>query len=261
MIETICPHCGNKKTFSDVYAGRTFRCPNCKEPVKIQNISEIIQSEEDSHEPPLEDQFKEYEKNTLAEKEQRIREKKSELRLLSIGIFILLCLFVVPFIYGCIGAIDEGEVGLLLGAILVFGLPSVLLVLRILSINRVIYELEKLDVKDPNFETSFASISTQHLKKTKSESSETGCYVATSIYGSYDCPEVWTLRRFRDQVLDETWYGRLFIRIYYAISPKLVSWFGETRWFRVFWRKRLDSFVRNLQAKGFESTQYEDKTY
>lgn len=25
------------------------------------------------------------------------------------------------------------------------------------------------------------------------------CYIATSVYGSYDCPEVWTLRRFRDK--------------------------------------------------------------
>ena len=25
-----------------------------------------------------------------------------------------------------------------------------------------------------------------------------GCYVATCVYGSYDCPEVWVLRRFRD---------------------------------------------------------------
>ena len=27
------------------------------------------------------------------------------------------------------------------------------------------------------------------------------------IYGSYDCPEVWTLRRYRDKFLSETWYG------------------------------------------------------
>ena len=27
------------------------------------------------------------------------------------------------------------------------------------------------------------------------------CYVATAVYGSYDCPEVWTLRRFRDVCL------------------------------------------------------------
>ncbi len=32
-----------------------------------------------------------------------------------------------------------------------------------------------------------------------------GCYIATCVYGSYDCPQVWTLRRFRDYTLDETW--------------------------------------------------------
>lgn len=37
-----------------------------------------------------------------------------------------------------------------------------------------------------------------------------GCYVATAVYGSYDCPQVWTLRRFRDYTLAETWYGRAF---------------------------------------------------
>ncbi|MDO5478959.1 MAG: CFI-box-CTERM domain-containing protein [Clostridia bacterium] len=53
-----------------------------------------------------------------------------------------------------------------------------------------------------------------------------GCYVATAVYGSYDCPEVWTLRRFRDDTLAKTWYGRMFIRVYYAVSPTLVKWFG-----------------------------------
>ena len=33
-----------------------------------------------------------------------------------------------------------------------------------------------------------------------------GCYVATAVYGSYDCPQVWTLRRYRDDTLAETWY-------------------------------------------------------
>lgn len=37
-----------------------------------------------------------------------------------------------------------------------------------------------------------------------------GCYIATFVYGSYDCSQVWTLRRFRDNTLDETWYGRFF---------------------------------------------------
>ena len=90
-------------------------------------------------------------------------------------------------------------------------------------------------------------------------SSKNGCYVATAVYGSYNCPEVWTLRRFRDNTLDSTWYGRAFIKTYYAISPTLVKWFGEMRWFKKMWKKPLDRMVYSLQKKGVESTPYKDK--
>ena len=85
-----------------------------------------------------------------------------------------------------------------------------------------------------------------------------GCYVATAVYGSYDCPQVWTLRRFRDNRLALTWYGRLFIVLYYAISPTVVKWFGQAAWFNRFWRARLDRMVRRLQADGFDDTPYSD---
>ena len=86
-----------------------------------------------------------------------------------------------------------------------------------------------------------------------------GCYIATCVYGSYDCPQVWTLRRFRDYTLDETWYGRLFIKCYYAISPTLVKWFGNTKWFRKFWKSKLDKMVADLNNKGVKDTYYNDK--
>ena len=88
-----------------------------------------------------------------------------------------------------------------------------------------------------------------------------GCYVATAVYGSYDCPQVWTLRRYRDNTLAKTWYGRAFIRTYYAISPTLVKWFGDTAWFKAMWKGKLDRMVANLQAEGVESTPYEDKNW
>ena len=88
-----------------------------------------------------------------------------------------------------------------------------------------------------------------------------GCYIATSVYGSYDAPEVWTLRRFRDDVLGQTWYGRLFIKAYYATSPTLVRLFGDAEWFQNFWREKLDGLVQNLQDDGFESTPYQDKDW
>lgn len=88
-----------------------------------------------------------------------------------------------------------------------------------------------------------------------------GCYVATAVYGSYDCPEVWTLRRFRDNTLAETWYGRAFIRTYYAISPTLVKWFGETAWFKNMWKPTLDRMVARLNGEGVENTPYNDREW
>lgn len=94
---------------------------------------------------------------------------------------------------------------------------------------------------------------------THKPSNISGCYIATCIYGSYDCPQVWTLRRFRDYTLDETWYGRIFIKCYYAISPTLVKWFGNRKWFRTFWKNRLDAMVSKLNNIGIDNTEYSDK--
>lgn len=88
-----------------------------------------------------------------------------------------------------------------------------------------------------------------------------GCYVATCVYGSYDCPQVWTLRRFRDNTLAETMLGRAFIRIYYAISPTIVKWFGKTEWFQKMWRGVLDNMVQHLNHSGVEDTPYNDREW
>lgn len=88
-----------------------------------------------------------------------------------------------------------------------------------------------------------------------------GCYVATCIYGSYNCPQVWTLRRFRDNTLAKTWYGRAFIHTYYAISPTVVKWFGNTSWFKKLWKGKLDRMVKKLNNNGVENTPYEDRSW
>lgn len=91
--------------------------------------------------------------------------------------------------------------------------------------------------------------------------STSGCYVATCVYGSYDCPQVWTLRRFRDNTLAKSILGRAFIRTYYAVSPTIVRWFGKTQWFQKFWRNRLDVLVQRLQDDGVEDTPYQDRQW
>jgi len=107
-----------------------------------------------------------------------------------------------------------------------------------------------------NFNDLKIALTNQHKSPTSS-----GCYVATCVYGSYDCPSVWTLRRYRDYHLANSWCGRLFIRIYYAISPKIVKHFGHMKCFKSFWKKKLDKFVNKLQAKGFASSPYDDKKW
>ena len=85
-----------------------------------------------------------------------------------------------------------------------------------------------------------------------------GCYIATCVYGSYDCPEVWALRRYRDSFLAERWYGRAFINLYYAVSPTMVKHFGHTKWFNRLFRTNLDKLVAELKTIGYKDTPYHD---
>lgn len=89
--------------------------------------------------------------------------------------------------------------------------------------------------------------------------SKGGCYIATCVYGSYDCPNVWVLRRFRDEVLAENIFGRVFIKIYYAVSPKMVKYLGNYQIIRAFWKNILNKLVEHLKNKGFSSNPYFDK--
>lgn len=86
-----------------------------------------------------------------------------------------------------------------------------------------------------------------------------GCYIATCVYGSYDCPQVWTLRRFRDERLSGDCWGRLFVKVYYAISPVMVRLFGGSKLFRGAWKKALDRLVVRLNARGFSASPYNDR--
>lgn len=85
-----------------------------------------------------------------------------------------------------------------------------------------------------------------------------GCYVATAVYGSYDCPQVWTLRRFRDYSLMNTNLGKLFVKAYYKFSPKLVEKYGTKKWFNKIFKGILDKFVSILNNRGYEDTEYND---
>lgn len=125
------------------------------------------------------------------------------------------------------------------------------------------YEYNKYNIKaelrnllPPN--RSYEKIENTKIANTTNTSND-GCYIATCVYESYNCPEVWTLRRFRDYKLKTTWCGKLFVKCYYTISPTIVKLFGNTMCFKIVWKKILDKMVHMLNNHGFENTPYEDK--
>lgn len=118
-----------------------------------------------------------------------------------------------------------------------------------------------LEIDPNNIEAKRILSAFQHRNQSNTNSNTGSCYVATAVYGSYDCPQVWTLRRYRDYTLAETRYGRAFIRTYYAISPMLVKWFGKTEWFKNLWKPTLNRIVEKLRQEGVEDTPYHDREW
>jgi len=55
-----------------------------------------------------------------------------------------------------------------------------------------------------------------------------GCFVATAVYGDFDAPEVLILRKFRDQSLRRSGWGRTIIHTYYALSPPLAKFIAKS---------------------------------
>lgn len=73
-----------------------------------------------------------------------------------------------------------------------------------------------------------------------------GCYIATAVYGSYFCDEVIALRRYRDDYLAKSKWGRLFIRFYYAVSPQMAKHIKQDSLISKSIKKILDKKIEKL---------------
>lgn len=77
-----------------------------------------------------------------------------------------------------------------------------------------------------------------HPKPQKSASSgKSGCYIATACYGNEFAPEVLHLKLFRDNILAKNYFGRLFIKTYYLVSPPIAEKLKN--------KEKLNAFIRN----------------
>ena len=68
------------------------------------------------------------------------------------------------------------------------------------------------------------------------DSSSSKCYIATVCYGDINAIQVQEFRKFRDKILSTSFFGRLFIKFYYFVSPSIASLLKST--------PRLNSLIR-----------------
>lgn len=75
------------------------------------------------------------------------------------------------------------------------------------------------------------------------------CFVATTVYGNRNAPEVRKLRKFRDEKLKQNLFGRAFVNVYYSGAGKKTGSLLKNRLPYVIppLRKGLDLFTERLE--------------
>lgn len=95
--------------------------------------------------------------------------------------------------------------------------------------------------------SSSSSSSSSRTTSSSSSGSSSGCYIATMAYGSYEHPQVLQLRKFRDETLATSAFGRKFISAYYKVSPKLVELLESKPTINLAIRTLLNAFIRIIK--------------
>lgn len=107
--------------------------------------------------------------------------------------------------------------------------------------NKAIENLERV-IQIAGEDSELGIESAKELEKEKAKKG--GCFIATAVYGSYDAPEVLILRDFRDKYLVCSPIGLFIIKIYYKISPALVSKLTNPRLKSLIRKYALDPLVK-----------------
>lgn len=71
-----------------------------------------------------------------------------------------------------------------------------------------------------------------------------GCFIATAVFDSFFAPETVILREFRDKVLNKFILGRLFVTIYYWLSPSAANFLKDNEVLKGITRKLLTLLIQ-----------------
>jgi hypothetical protein len=145
------------------------------------------------------------------------------------------------------------------GESFVFDDISIIQELRsLLAVHRVVWVIMnrgslRLDIYiRPDRQNS--TVSSERSGASGSSTKSSGCFIATACYGSYDAPEVMDLRQFRDNVLLMSVTGRLFVRLYYTVSPPIARLIARSNarktWVRLLLVGPIIKSVKRFSERG-----------
>jgi hypothetical protein len=102
-------------------------------------------------------------------------------------------------------------------------------------------------------ESGFSNEITYAVPAAASTGSSSGsggaCFIATAAFGSYRAPEVILLQKFRDQFLLTNAPGRLFVAVYYRLSPALADFISQYDSLRRATRLALKPLIFTIQHR------------
>ncbi len=105
---------------------------------------------------------------------------------------------------------------------------------------------EGAKIMKKEFEDDFEKVMGEPAPQIKSG----GCYIATVCYGSEFAKEVIILKSYRDEVLSKSMTGRVFIQIYYLLSPMVAKLLQNKISINTFVRtKILDKIIYKIKKR------------
>lgn len=74
------------------------------------------------------------------------------------------------------------------------------------------------------------------------------CFVATAAFNAPEAPEIIFLRQFRDQKLKKNFWGRKFVVLYYAFSPRIACFLDKHAYAKPFVRALLRFVIKRVSS-------------
>lgn len=127
--------------------------------------------------------------------------------------------------------------------------------MNLLSINRIDRIEERPNyirrniIEGDGFEGSANKRRLEERQLELDESKSKSCFIATACYGDYNSEEVLFLRKFRDNVLQKSFVGNIFVKIYYFVSPPIAKIIKKSSFLKTFIRNWLLSPIIHALKK------------